>query len=309
VSKVFFASRRFPFHLVIYPGSGPGFAHGYGWPVEPIDNIASAEFDIAIVENRLVEDDIAVLESFFAGRGRKMPVFFKMSDPEMPRSRDPGVRYILGKADAPGVHYLSVYRPAGPLADFFAGLRRSQVVTAPFPYEAEREVDTPIAGRARRVFLSGARHRRVYPFRESLYRRVAWNPLARRLVDRLAHPGYPDTGKQARHDIVRERYVARAAASTHFFLDPSRYGVELMKYLECAYAGSVPIGALPAMLPQAAVEPFIVSACRTADLRRALSMPMDDMEAMAAAYRRAMRAARDARTLDVALDGQIDAAL
>jgi hypothetical protein len=36
---------------------------------------------------------------------------------------------------------------------------------------------------------------------------------------------------------------------------------------------------------------------------------MDDMEAMAAAYRRSMRAARDARTLDAALDGQIDAAL
>lgn len=308
MKKVFFASRRFPFHLVIYPGSGPGFGRAYGWPVETIDEIGTADFDVAIVENRLMEEDIAAIEAYLAGSKQKKPVCFKMSDPEMPRSRDPGVRYILGKADEPNVHYLSVYDPAGPLADFFAGLRRSRVLRAPFPYEPDREIRVPIAERSRRVFLSGARHRRVYPLREGLYRRVAWNPWARRLVDRLAHPGYPDTGRQARHDVVRERYVERAAASTHFFLDPSRYRVELMKYLECAYAGSVAIGMPASSLPQAAVENFVISECRTDDLRRAVGMPVDEMEAIAAAYRNAMRISRAACALDAALDGQIDAA-
>jgi hypothetical protein len=256
-----------------------------------------------------VEEDVAALEAFFVGRQRGRPEFFKMSDPEMPRSRDPGVRYMLGKADHPGVHYASVYRPAGPLADFFAGLRRSQVVLAPFPYEPEREIDASIGQRTRRVFLSGARHRRVYPSRESLYLRAAWNPLARRLVDRLDHPGYPDTGMSARHDVVGACYVERASASTHFFLDPSRYRVELMKYLECAYAGSVPIGVPASTLPQSAAGNFIISECRTTDLRRAVAMPVDEMEAIAGAYRSAMRAARAARALDAALDRQIDAAL
>ena len=186
MKKVFFASRRFPFHLVIYPGSGPGFGRAYGWPVETIDEIGTADFDVAIVENRLMEEDIAAIEAYLAGSKQKKPVCFKMSDPEMPRSRDPGVRYILGKADEPNVHYLSVYDPAGPLADFFAGLRRSRILRAPFPYEPDREIRVPIAERSRRVFLSGARHRRVYPLREGLYRRVAWNPWARRLVDRLS---------------------------------------------------------------------------------------------------------------------------
>jgi hypothetical protein len=309
VRKVFFVSRHFPFRLVIYPGSGPAFGKAYGWPVEPIDDIATTDFDIAIIENRLVEDDVAALEAFFAGRQPGKPVFFKVSDPEMPRSRDPGVRYIFGKADHAGVHYVSVYRPAGPVAEFFARLRRSRVVLAPFPYEPEREIDAPIAQRTRRVFLSGARHRRVYPLRERLYRRAAWNPLARQFIDRLDHPGYPDTGKAARHDIVRERYVARAAASTHFFLDPSRYRIELMKYLECAYSGSVPIGLPAAALPQAARENFIESECRTADLRRAVGMPIDEMEVITGAYRNAMRVSRNARTLNAALDGQIDAIL
>ena len=307
--KVFFASRHFPFHLVIYPGSGPAFGRAYGWPVEPIDDISSVAFDVAIVENRLTAKDIAALELYFADPRRRGAVFFKMSDPEMPQSRDPGVRFILGKADAPGVHYLSVYKPAGPLAEFFAALHRSRVVRAPFPYEPQREINTPIEGRARRVFLSGARHRRVYPLRESLYRRAGWNPLARRFVDRLDHPGYPDIGRSARHDIVGERYVKRAAGSTHFFLDPSRYRVELMKYLECAYAGSVPIGALASTLPRAAAESFVISECRAADLRRTVTMPLDEMEALAGCYRNAMRVARDPKTLDAMLDGQIDAAL
>lgn len=307
--KVFFVSRLFPFHLVIYPGSGAGFGRAYGWPVEPIDRIASVDFDVAIVENRLLEGDIATLEAFLTGASRKRAVFFKMSDPEMPRSRDPGVRYILGKADERDVHYLSVYEPAGPLAAFFAGLRRSRVVAAPFPYETEREVDVPIVGRACRVFLSGARHRRIYPLRESLYRRVAWNPLARRLVDRLPHPGYPDTGKPARHDIIRERYVARASESTHFFLDPSRYRLELMKYLECAYAGSVPFGVPASALPRPASENFVVSGCRTVDLQRAVTMPVDEMEIIAKAYRGAMRTSRNAQALDAALDEQINAVL
>lgn len=307
MKKVFFTSQRFPFHLVIYPGSGPGFGEAYGWPVEPIDAIATVDFDVAIVENRLTAEDIAPLEAFLAGGKPRAPVFFKMSDPDMPRSRDAGVRYILGKADAPGVHYLSVYDPAGPLAAFFASLRRSRVAAAPFPYEPRREVEVPFGQRDRRMFLSGARNRRVYPFREKLYRRVAWNLLARRLVDRLPHPGYPDTGKPARHDVVGDRYVARAAHSTHFFLDPSRYGVELMKYLECAYAGSVPIGALPKSLARVAGESFVSSGCATAELRRALAMPLDEMETAAATYRAAMRAARDAPRLNAALDGQINA--
>jgi hypothetical protein len=309
VRKVFFVSRLFPFHLVIYPGSGPGFGRAYGWPVEPIDRIASTDFDAAIIENRLTETDIAELDRYLENPRRRGALFFKMSDPEMPRSRDPGVRYILGRADHPGVHYASVYAPAGPLAEFFAALRRSQVVAAPFPYEPRREAEAPLAQRARRIFLSGARHRRVYPLRERLYRRAGWNPFARRFIDRLDHPGYPDTGKLARHDIIGARYVERAAASTHFFLDPSRYGVELMKFLECAYAGSVPIGIPASTLPSMASENFMVSQCRTADLRRAVAMPLDEMAAIAGAYRQAMRAARDAGMLDAALDRQIDGIL
>jgi hypothetical protein len=180
---------------------------------------------------------------------------------------------------------------------------------APFPYDPQREVDLPMARRTRRVFLSGARHRRVYPLRERFYRRAAWNPLARRFIDRLDHPGYPDTGRPARHAIVGKRYVERAAASTHFFLDPSRYCVELMKFLECAYAGCVPIGVPASTLPGPAAESFMICECRTADLRRAVTMPLDEMEAMAGAYRRAMRASRDAGALDAALDRQIDAIL
>lgn len=305
MKKTFFVSRTYPFHLGIYPGAGPEFGHAYGWEVRTVDELASVTCDAGIVENRLLDPDLEHLERFLTARSRPpFPLLFKISDPDMPRSNRSGVRYILEKRDAPGIHYLSVYEPAGPARDFFGSLRSSRVVQAPYPYDVRREVDRPLDSRARRVFLSGARSRRLYPFRESMFRRFSFNPVARCVMARLPHPGYPP-GTRRVHDIVREQFVAYAARYTHFFLDPSRYGVELMKYTECAYAGSVPIGALPASLAPAVARWFVQSGCRTRDLVRAVRAPLDEMVTLAGAYRRAVRTARDPRRLDASVDEQL----
>jgi hypothetical protein len=308
--KVFFTSRDFPWHLVIYPGSGPPFGRAYGWTVRPIDEIGAADCDVGIVENRLLAGDVACLERHLAAPGGpRFPLVLKVSDPEMPLSRHEGTRWLFSVADRPGVHYASVYEPAGPLGEFLAARRASKTVRVPFPYDATREVERPFHDRRRRVFLSGAHNRRLYPFREALFRRHAWNPLARAVLHRLPHPGYPDTGATPRHDVVGARYVERAARFTHFLLDPSRYGVELMKYTECAYAGSVPIGRLPSSLTGEVEDAFVATAGSTRDLRRAIRAPREELEALASRYRRALRAARDPRRLDAVLDEQIREAI
>lgn len=303
MKKIFFVSCDFPF--VIYPGSGPEFGEAYGWEVRRLSELSAAECDAGIVENRLCPDDIVLLDRFLsAPNGPRFPIFFKISDPWMPRSRNKEVQYIFEKRDTPGVHYATVYQPAGPAADFFASLTVSRVVRMPFPYEKRREVDRRMKDRTRRVFLSGARGRRLYPFRESMFRRFSFNPVARRTLARLIHPGYSITGN-LRHDVIREKFVAYAASFTHFFLDPSRYGVELMKYLECAYAGSVPIGAIPESLASTAAKCFVRSDCRTLQLLRAVRMPVVEMEAIARDYRDAMRAARDPALLNKEMDDEI----
>ena len=301
--KLFFVSRAFPWARVIYPGSGPSFGESYGWEVRGLDELADASCDAAIVENRLAPDDLPHLERHLSRPGGPpFPLFFKLSDPEMPLSTNEGVRYLLGQRDRPGVHYVSVYEPAGPVASFVAGLRRSRVARAPFPYDRRREVDRPLDGRARRVFLSGKKDRRLYPFREAMFRRHRWNPLARTALVRLRHPGYPDLGATARHDVIGAKFVERAATCTHFLLDPSRHGVELMKYAECAYAGSVPFGEVPGSLEDVVGAAFVRSAGRTLEVLRAVRRPIDELRAVASAYRDALRRARDPARLDAALD-------
>ncbi|PWB77044.1 MAG: hypothetical protein C3F08_10465 [Candidatus Methylomirabilota bacterium] len=306
LKKIFFVSRAFPFSLVIYPGSGPEFGEAYGWEVRYLDEMARTTCDIGIVENRLREGDLDILEHFLsAPSGVRYPIFFKVSDPDMPASPHRSTRYVFEQKDRPGVHYLSVYDPIGPAGDFFASLSASRVVRAPFPYDVRREVDRPIAGRSRQVFVSGARSRRLYPFRESVFRRFTINPIARSALARLPHPGYPDIGGTLRHTVIRDKYVEYAAHYTHFLLDPSRYGVELMKYTECAYAGSVPVGMIPRSLSSTVAHCFLGSNCRTLELLRTVRMPIDEMEAIANAYRGALRVARDPARLNTELDDQI----
>ncbi len=303
MKKVFFVSRAIPWERVIYPGSGPAFGEAYGWEIRAIDELPVAECDVGIVENRLGADDLPHLERHLARPSdRRFPIFFKISDPEMPLSSDPGVRYLFGKRDHPGVHYLSVYEPAGPVRELFEGLTTSRVARAPFPYDRRREIDRPLDGRSPKVFLSGKKSRSLYPFRAAMFRRHRWNPVARTALARLRHPGYPDLGAPPRHDVIGPKFVEHAARYTHFLLDPSRYGVELMKYTECAYAGCVPIGQVPPSLEAIVGRAFVRSDGRTLDLLRAVRRPLDERRALAAAYREALRAARDPARLDAALD-------
>ncbi|HWE06087.1 MAG TPA: hypothetical protein VG274_05215, partial [Rhizomicrobium sp.] len=214
---------------------------------------------------------------------RGFPVLFKLSDPEAPNYRDENTRYIFQQADAPGVHYLSIYDPEGPLQAFVASLRRSKVLRLPFPYDATREVERGFGERRRRVFLSGTQSRIGYPLRTALHRQRIFNPMLRFAVSELPHPGYADGGERLRHTLIFKAFVAHAAQFSHFFLCGSRYRVELMKFVECAYAGSVPIGEPPKSLEQAVGDCFIRYSGRTGELLQALMGDRSEMEVRAAA--------------------------
>jgi hypothetical protein len=306
---VYFISREYPYDTAIYSGVGPRYARMFGWPTAPIDEIAAAECDVAIIDNRTLEKDRRAIDRFLSGGAPRFPIMFKLSDPEMPRQSNASARYVLGKQDVPGVHYVSIYDPAGPLRDFAASLTRSKVLRLPFPYDGSQDVERGFADRRRRVFLSGGYGRDLYPLRTKLRRQRLFNPLARWLVHDLAHPGYPENAKKPRHTIMFDRYIAYAAQFTHFFLCPSRYRVELMKFVECANAGSVPIGEPPDSLKDHVGHCFIAYSGRAAELRRAVGADTQDMQARAAEYRRIMRALRDPARLTASLEEQMRTAL
>jgi hypothetical protein len=305
---VYFISSNFPYETVIYSGVGPRFARSFGWPIEPISSILEVQCDAGIIDGRLTAEDMEKIDEFLAApRKMSFPIFFRLSDPDMPTYSGEGDKYVFRKKDMPGVHYVSIYEPEGPLLEFVGSLQRSRVVRLPYPFDASKQVQRDFSQRTRRIFLSGAQSRTLYPLRYSLHRKRRWNPLARLAVAELRHPGYPESGRPPRHAIVHERFIVHAAGFTHFFLCPLRYRVELMKYVECGYAGCVPIGQPPKSLADHVRHCFLPYSGSTLELLRAIFAGREEMAEIAAEYGRIMRELRDPRRLHAALEEQIRA--
>jgi hypothetical protein len=309
VKILYFLSSTHPYETVIYPGVGPRYAKTFGWPTLFLDQLSEAECDIGIIDNRLTPSDYGLIDAFLARSKKRFPVFFKLSDPDMPTYADQTKQFALAKKDFDGVHYLSIYDPAGPLQDFIAALKRSKVFRLPYAYDRSQEVERGFESRRRKVFLSGADSATLYPLRGRMHWRMKTNPLMWFTVTVLKHPGYPEFDPAPRHNIMFERYVEYASQFTHFFLCPSRYRVELMKYVECAYAGCVPIGEPPLSLDEATRHCFIPNAANPVALMREALSDKGEMAARAGVYRDVMRKLRDPGRLERELKNRIAAAL
>ncbi len=290
---IYFHSDTHPYEKAIYPGVGPAFARPLSWQARPISRIDEGDCDCAVVDNRLEPGDVEMLKRHLVvAASSRPPLFFRISDPDMPQAANPCVRFIFECADHPGVHYATTYDPEGPFLTFVRTLKASRVVHLPYPYDSSREVEIPLAVRRRKVLLSGSNSKTLYPLRHALRRKRSRFPWLRPLIFELKHPGYPEEGKPPRHDITHARFVDFAARFTHFFLCGTRYNVELMKYVECAYAGCVPVG-VPATSLNAAVGHFFLPyAARAFDLLRDVSQPIKALEERATGYRAAMRELR-----------------
>ncbi|QAY96109.1 hypothetical protein CWB41_10520 [Methylovirgula ligni] len=307
---VYFVSSTHRYDEAIYFGVGPKFGAAYGWEVQSIRGIASCLCDVGIIDNRLEPLDVIALESFLALPPRsRFPIFFRISDPDMPVSKKPGVKFIFACGDRDGVHFATTYDPEGPFKDYVAGLKHSRIVNLPYPYETAREVEIDLTQRRRRVFLSGASDEQLYPLRQLLRRKCRHNPLLRIATHDLHHPGYPDSGARLKHSVVREKFVGYAAAYTHFFLCPTRYESELAKYLECAYAGSVPIGLPPKSLAADVKNCFLTWRGTTWEIVHALASDLDGMQLLASQYRTVLRKVREPASLVRNLQKQIAASL
>ena len=306
---VYFVSSKYPYETAIYPGVGPRYARMFGWPIGTFEQMAETDCDIGVIDNRTLPGDHPLIEAFLAQSTRRFPIFFKLSDPDMPTYTHATARYAFEKKDAAGVHYLSIYDLEGPLREFAQTLKRSRILHLPFPYDRTREIDMRFDGRRRRVFLSGAYGRELYPLRSLLRRQRRKNPLLRLAVSNLPHPGYPESGKPRRHEITFERFIGHAAQFTHFFLCSSRYRVELMKFSECAYAGCVPIGEASNSLRNEVGDCFVTYSGRAFQLLKEVTGDRDAMLKRATEYRRIMRVLRDPARLIAKFEKEIAAVL
>src|SRR6185437_9103209 len=138
---VYFISTAFDYSEAIYPGIGPAFAEVFGWPVDTIDHIQTAECDVGIVDTAYgTAPDRAELAKLLS-RPLPYPLFFRVTDPWR---EDQHAELPFSYADQLGVNFASTYQPAGAFRAFAASLQRSRVAHLPFAYDRRREIDVPM---------------------------------------------------------------------------------------------------------------------------------------------------------------------
>jgi len=292
---VYLHSGRLDPETLICDDAGPGYGSTMALPtgdVGQLEHHADAG-RMVILCNRLTADEWRHVIDV-KRRRPELPIVAKIVDPYYPKRSVFG--FLAELAGMEHTAFLSVYEPREAVRDFLEELdpagRRWLVL--PYPYLPNREVEHSWASRRNQVILTGAMSADVYPLRTALRDRRRTSIALRRKVALLPHPGYPDIGQRRKHGIVGRAFVEELARFRHMFLCPTRAGVELLKYIECAYAGCVPVGIPPASFDRSLTELFVITDPERMDasVAEAVDLSVGEAEARAAAYRRAIRAAR-----------------
>lgn len=308
IPKSYVLSGAFHYERTIVPDQGPAYAAAMGWPTLPLDALREAPPGVCVIDQRITEGEGARLQTWLRTRASPSPVLLKVVDPYPEYTRDhPYYRLLFAVVNLPGVHFLTVYEPRERTEELRQQCTTSRMLWLPYAYVASAEREVPMAGRRRRVLLTGAMEPGVYPTRAALARRQRFDPVVRLGVDRLPHPGYPDIGHTLKHQAVGPAFVDRLTQYRGMVLDPARCGLEFLKYRECAYAGCVPVGELPDSLREAVRD--YVAPLRPShlwrDVRRLLSMSVTEAADRAAGYRAVLRRIRHPAVLEATLDQEL----
>lgn len=123
----------------------------------------------------------------------------------------------------------------------------------PYPYLDNEEVKVPINERIQSsTILTGANVRGIYPMREALY---SISDSSER-IDIIGHPGY--SGKGWKTGIIGENYLKSLSKYIFMICTTCNESYELLKYIECAEVGCVPIGEIPNSLKGTEAEKYII---------------------------------------------------
>lgn len=112
----------------------------------------------------------------------------------------------------------------------------------PYPYLSEDETGKRLDERMAKIILTGADVKGIYPLREKLYSFADKS----RYIDTLKHPGY--SGKHWNTGLVGKSYMEHLSKYAFMAVTTCIENYTLLKYVECAECGCVPIGESTKML-------------------------------------------------------------
>lgn len=112
----------------------------------------------------------------------------------------------------------------------------------PYPYLSEDETGKRLDERMAKIILTGADVKGIYPLREKLYSFADES----KYIDTLKHPGY--SGKHWNTGLVGKSYMEHLSKYAFMAVTTCIENYTLLKYVECAECGCVPIGESTKML-------------------------------------------------------------
>jgi hypothetical protein len=113
----------------------------------------------------------------------------------------------------------------------------------PYPYLDNEEIKVPINERIlSSAILTGANVKGIYPMRETLYS-ISYDSER---INTISHPGY--SGKGWKTGIIGENYLKSLSKYMFMICTTCNESYELLKYIECAEVGCIPVGDIPSSL-------------------------------------------------------------
>lgn len=308
VNKCYLVSSNFDYEKTICSDNGPDYANHMGWTSAGLNESEAVvqDYPIVLVDTRFNESECNKLATLVDNNPETL-FGFSVVDPGAEQKGLPYPQLLFDVKDKSNVFYLSRYEPKGTAQHLVELTTQDKLVVVPYAFVDPTYPISNHPARDARIFFSGSLNINTYPYRQTFSRLRRWVPFFTLFIERLEHPGYPDTGGPPTHDIIGDRYIEHLSAYRHMLLTPSKYKVELLKYRECAMAGCVPVGIPPDGFPDDMLHPFVdlplESAFRsTLRLPEVFWMGADEAKERAQAYRDAYRKHRDPQLLNKKLD-------
>jgi hypothetical protein len=307
---VYVCSSELDHRKLICDDAGPGYAQSLGVRWGFVTNVLEAEVASAavlLICNRLRPSELARVVEFKRTRP-KLALIAKLVDPRASsfHSRE----QLWDLSQFPHTAFLSVYEPKEAVREFLQDVDENRWAVVPYPYLPWREVGGPLVDRKGKAVLTGSMDAAVYPLRTGVRDLRANDRAIRRQLDLLKHPGYADLGARLSHRRIGAAFIEYLSEYQMMFLCGTRADVELMKYLECAYAGCAPFGtASSSFAPDLADLVLKVSPdYLKGDLAKVLETEVGELQRRASRYREIMRETRSRATVRAALTQLISSA-
>lgn len=177
------------------------------------------------------DEDMDLIESFI-NRYNKNSIYIRLVDQYTHQWNNSDIYIRMSKLSIDnGIKIIGTYNV--DYYDLDVGL------VLPYPYLESEEFNKDHLSRTKRVILTGANIDEIYPTRSVLYSLS----IDSNMIDTLSHPGY--SGKHWNSGKIGVEYLKLLSEYSVMACTTCNEKYELLKYIECAEVGCLPIGDIP----------------------------------------------------------------